>query len=250
MVISRACLSLAAATLLAGATAFADPPAGTSTAAASVSLGTPMDGRLERGVALPARGAGFRLLSEARARKARFGAAELVGLVEEAAAAVVRRHPGSVLTVGDLSARKGGRIDHHGSHRSGRDVDLLFYLTNRAGKPVVSPGFVPVDGNGVSVTPPLKYAFDAGRNWTLVAALLSSKRADVQFIFVADHVRAMLLAAADKARAPRWLVARAEQVLRQPGRKAHWDHFHVRILCPGDDRPECRDVGPLWSWAK
>jgi penicillin-insensitive murein DD-endopeptidase len=209
-----------------------------------------MEGHLEHGTALPAHGMGFRLMPETRARKARFGVPELVGLIEEAAAAVVRRHPGSVLNVGDLSARKGGRIDHHGSHRSGRDVDLPFYLTDRAGKPVISPGFVPVDGNGVSVTPPLEYLFDAERSWALVAALLTSKRADVQFVFVANHVKAMLLAAADKARAPRWLVARAGQVLRQPGSKTHWDHFHVRIMCPAGDKPACRDVGPVWSWTR
>ena len=42
----------------------------------------------------------------------------------------VRRHFPRVhaLAIGDLSARRGGRITMHGSHQSGRDVDLGFYF--------------------------------------------------------------------------------------------------------------------------
>jgi hypothetical protein len=28
----------------------------------------------------------------------------------------------------------------------------------------------------------------------------------------------------------------------------HANHFHVRIYCPADDRPHCRDSAPYWPW--
>ena len=43
-----------------------------------------------------------------------------------------------MLTVGDLSARHGGKISSHSSHRSGRDADLLLYMTTLEGAPVTA----------------------------------------------------------------------------------------------------------------
>jgi penicillin-insensitive murein endopeptidase len=223
-----------------------DPPA----ARDSVSVGTPMSGSLVRGEVLPTRGSGFRMMRTTRDRKARFGVSELVRLVEESAHAVRRRIPGSLLMVGDLSPRKGGRVEHHGSHQSGRDVDFAFYMINNAGQPEATEVFVPFDANGHSVEPPMEYRFDTARNWALVRALLESKTADVQWIFVADHLRALLLDHGETSGAPRSVLGRARQVLHQPGRKGHWDHFHVRIYCPAGDLPRCRDVGPRRAWTR
>jgi penicillin-insensitive murein endopeptidase len=209
-----------------------------------------MSGSLVRGEVLPVEGSGYRLLQTARERKARFGVGELVRLVQQAAHQVRRRIPGSLLLVGDLSTRKGGRAERHGSHRSGRDVDFAFYMVDRTGRPAAAEVFVPFDANGNSVEPPLEYRFDAARNWGLVRALLESKTADVQWIFVADHLRALLLAHGEAAGAPRALLGRARQVLRQPGAKGHWDHFHVRICCPAGDLPRCRDAGPRRAWTR
>jgi penicillin-insensitive murein endopeptidase len=209
-----------------------------------------MAGSLLRGEVLPVQGSGYRLMRTARERKARFGVSELVGLVQDAAHKVRRRIPGSLLLVGDLSTRKGGPIEHHGSHRSGRDVDFAFYMTDRKGVPATSEVFVPFDGNGFSVEPPMEYRFDTARNWALVRALLESRAAEVQWIFVADHLRARLLEHGAGAGAPRPVLNMARQVLRQPGAKGHWDHFHVRIYCPAGDLPRCRDVGPRWAWTR
>jgi penicillin-insensitive murein endopeptidase len=219
----------------------AEPPAGPP-ADRSASVGAPMDGELENGAVLPKRGAGFVVMNKTLARRARFGTAALVRLVEGAAAAVRRKHPGAVLAVADLSRRGGGPMEHHGSHQSGRDVDFAFYMRDAGGRPVVPDDFVAFDRNGYSVDPPLAFRFDAARNWTIVAALLRSDRAEVQWIFVAEHLKRLLLEHADAAGAPADLVAAARRALRQPGAKSHWDHFHVRIRCPGEPGGACRDA--------
>ena len=55
-----------------------------------------------------------------------WGRQRLIRMVEAAAAHVARTLPrGPPLVVGDLSARAGGKIPRHSSHRTGRDVDLL-----------------------------------------------------------------------------------------------------------------------------
>jgi penicillin-insensitive murein endopeptidase len=205
------------------------------------SIGAPMDGVLVGGAVLPKRGAGFAVMQKTLERRARFGTEELVRLVESAAARVRRQHRGAELAVADLSQRRGGPFVHHGSHQSGRDVDLAFYMRDAAGEPVRPLDFVAFDRNGFSVDPPMAYRFDVARNWAVVAALLTSDRAEVQWIFVAEHLKRLLLEGARAAGARPALVARARQVLRQPGAKSHWDHFHVRVRCPSDGGPACRD---------
>jgi len=219
----------------------AEPPA--EPAMRSESIGAPMDGSLARGAVLPKRGAGFSVMRKTLARRARYGTEELVRLVEDAAAAVRRKDRGALLAVADLSQRRGGPFEHHGSHQSGRDLDLAFYMRDAEGKPAIPVDFVAFDHNGYSVDPPMAFRFDAARNWAIVAALLSSERAEVQWIFVAEHLKRILLEQADTSGANAALVAKARRALRQPGAKSHWDHFHVRVRCPAEGGPVCRDWG-------
>ncbi len=237
------------ASLFVSRTSSAEPPS-ESRAQGSLSVGVPMDGRLRHGEVLPKRGRGYELSAAAQVRRARFGVHELVMMIKQAALDVARLHPGSVLTVGDLSSRTGGAIEHHGSHQNGRDVDFMFYLTNRAGRPITNRELVPIDPNGFSTAPPLKYRFDAARNWSLVEALLESEHAVVQWIFVSSAVERLLIDYAEGAGVSPRLIGMAGQVLRQPGGTPHVDHFHVRIYCPRGDRPDCRDVGPRWAWTR
>jgi penicillin-insensitive murein DD-endopeptidase len=220
----------------------AEPPA-EPPQARPASIGAPMAGSLAGGAVLPKRGAGFAVMQKTLERRARFGTEELVRLVEGAAAAVRRQDRGARLMVADLSQRRGGPFEHHGSHQSGRDVDLAFFMRDRDGRSVDPVDFVAFDHNGYSVDPPLAYRFDAARNWALVAALLASDRAEVQWIFVAEHLKRLLLDYAAASGARPALVARARQVLRQPGAKSHWDHFHVRVRCPAEGGQICRDWG-------
>lgn len=176
------------------------------------------------------------------------GTDELVALLEGGAAAVAAEFPGSRLTVGDLSHERGGRFGPHRSHRSGRDVDVGFYVTNESGEVLYLDRFVDFRADGTSREDP-SYRFDDARNWAFVSALLGQDAAPVQYMFVARWLKARLLAHAANVGASPELIARADVVLYQPSRGGrHEDHFHVRVYCAHDDRPRCVDDPPFHAW--
>ncbi len=219
----------------------------------AVSVGTSIDGWLHHGVAMPDRGPGY-----VRARpgeSTRYGIPRLVRAIEDAAAAVENAFPGTPpLRVGDLSYPLGGRHPRHGSHRTGRDVDLIFYATTPTGRPVQGRGWVAYDRFGTGREPddqggaPMN--LDVARNWHLVRTLLADEDAQVQWIFCSAGVKAQLLEHAIAHEPSRAIVFRAAWVLHQPTRAhPHDDHFHVRIGCGSEQRSlGCRDRGPIWPW--
>jgi penicillin-insensitive murein endopeptidase len=180
----------------------------------------------------------------------RFGTVELVGMLERGALHVSRVLPGAKLTVGDLSRRGGGWLRPHRSHRSGRDVDIAFYAVDAEDVPLEPITLVPyrADGTGRG-THGEGTVFDADRNWELVAAMLEDPQASVQYIFVSRRLRSVLLEAGERRNASPELLERASIALEQPRRGGrHDDHFHVRIYCPEDDLPRCRDTPPWRPW--
>lgn len=54
---------------------------------------------------------------------------------------------------GDLSSPHGGRHDRHGSHRAGRDADVIFYATDAAGTPTRGRGWLAYDRFGAAREP-------------------------------------------------------------------------------------------------
>ena len=112
----------------------------------STSVGAPGDGSLEGGVPFPLTGPGFRF-GPMRDPHARYGTVEVVQALVHAALAVSRDLPGGELTVHDLSLEHGGPIPHHGSHRAGRDVDVLFYSSIASARSIARLG-MPIDPRG------------------------------------------------------------------------------------------------------
>jgi penicillin-insensitive murein DD-endopeptidase len=167
---------------------------------------------------------------------AAFGMPGLIELTQRAARAVARRHPRSVLFVGDLSLEHGGPIAGHHSHQSGRDIDVGFYATDASGRPTSAAAFVPFDAQGRGMGQP-NVRFDEARNWAFLQALLTDGRAEVRSVFIASWLRERLLRHAERAGAPRDLVAKAASVMMQPpDAEPHHDHFHVRIACVATQR--------------
>ncbi|MDB4976091.1 MAG: Murein endopeptidase [Myxococcaceae bacterium] len=223
----------------------------------AASFGYANDGVLLHGVPLPESGPGF--FRAKPGEDTRWGAPVLRATLERAALTVARAFPGGAsLVVGDLSARHGGQHSRHGSHQTGRDVDILFYLLDASGRSVRGSGFYAFDERGASsihaAHAPVEGValFDTPRNWALVRALLLDEQAPAQWIFCADGIKARLLAyGALNEPDPRVLV-RAAYVLHQPtSGNPHSDHFHVRIACTGRERATgCLDAGPLWPWLR
>lgn len=222
----------------------------------SLSRGTSNRGWITHAAALPERGEGF---VRARPREGtRFGTSRLVTAIQRAAAAVHRAFPGTPpLRVGDLSYRHGGRHPRHGSHRSGRDVDLIFYAQDLLGRPRQGRGWTAYDRLGLGRVPRrvarggrLSRRIDLARNWKLVETLLEDEEAEVEWLFCSAGVKARLLRYAARRRVERKLYFRAAWVLHQPrNSRAHDDHFHVRLRCTAEERAlGCYDRGPTWPW--
>ncbi len=129
--------------------------------------------------------------------------------------------------VGDLSSANGGQLGGHKSHRRGRDVDIGFYATDEAGRPV-NLGFVSFTAGKDRLTGwngRQKVRFDAKRNWYLVQAILANDDPDFKptNIFIAKHLETAILAeATDPA-----------QRARAAGLMSYWpghdNHLHLRV---------------------
>ena len=190
----------------------------------------------------------IRYVTEYAARGNHFGTWQLVQLVERAAERVQRRLPGGRLSVGEMSAQAGGRLDGHRSHQSGRDVDLSFYMTDARGNPYAPFAFAEFGGDGVGRGPNRMLRFDDARNWELVGKLVADGDARVQHIFVSNALKRRLLREGRRRGAPASVLNRARQVMGQPAHHAHANHFHVRIYCSPNERARCEDRGPIHPW--
>ena len=216
----------------------------------SVSLGRPGEGKIAGGVRLPDRGAGYFTRERWRERNNRYGVEELVSLIKAVASRVQSASPGPRLVVADLSGRGGGPVHQwHRSHQSGRDVDLVYFMLDKGGKPVEAeamyellPDGTAKDGSGLRI--------DIPRTWRLVRELLTAHEATVQYVFMYGPIAELLAEHATRRGEPEALIARARKAMRQPGDSApHDDHMHVRIFCPNADRAYgCQDIGPLDLW--
>lgn len=214
------------------------------------SVGVPHSGVLRGAEELPVKGPGF---VRYRPKSPNYwGNPRLVRTIQSAAAAVNETFPGGApLVVGDLSARHGGKIPGHRSHRTGRDVDLLFYVTTPSGAPVPSPGFAKIGTDGLAQVKDEHFVrLDVERNWFLVKELCASREAQVQWMFVSRGVEALLIDYARSRGEPLELIWRAESMLLQPGDSSpHDDHVHVRLACTADEEAAgCEGGGPRWEW--
>lgn len=222
----------------------------------STSLGSPTHGRLEGGVHLPNK-PGVILRNERSPNPGGgFGTVELVQALVRAAERVAAEHPGAELVVNDIALEHGGEIEHHGSHESGRDVDVLFYYRHAKGGAVFPAKGIPVEPDGTGydygdLADPkddVKVRIDLARSWAFVAALIEDGHVELQRIFLVEHVRDMLLKEAEKRKAKPSTIARFADLTCQPS-TPHDDHFHIRVYCtPEDIAAGCEDSQPIYPW--
>jgi penicillin-insensitive murein endopeptidase len=212
-------------------------------------VGWPHHGVQTGAIELPDKGPGFVRYRSSGGHH--WGQPALVEGIREAARRVASELPDSPpLVVGDLSAQFGGRITRHYSHRSGRDVDLLWFVTTLDGTPIQNSSFVPVGERGVGRIPGRGYVrLDAEREWRLIRALLTSPHVEVQWLYASNLVQRLVLEHALAAGESQELISRAETVMQQPlDGLPHNDHLHVRIACPPSSRARgCVGGGPDWS---
>jgi len=223
---------------------------------ATTSIGSASNGSLEGGVRLPRSGPGFRYNPKKR-DEARHGVVELIDTLIAASAIVDRELPGSVALIGELSLASGGPISGHGSHHAGRDVDVLFYLLDANGEPFESMA-IPLDPSGAGTeygdledpSDDRPVSLDLARTWRFVQAMIEHEGAAVQRIFVAEHLRTLLLEEAARAGAPASTIELFGALACQPG-FPHDDHLHIRVFCSPDDIDRgCTDTAPIYPWQR
>lgn len=227
-----------------------------------LSFGTTSAGILHRGVALSDRGEGY--VRSRPGESTRYGTPGLIAALERTIAEVHRRFPGTApMRIGDLSAPDGGRHPRHGSHRTGLDADLIFYVTDPAGRSQLGRGWLAYNRFGYAVEHRAPegasggpsgglFFFDDARNWWFVRTLVLDDEAAVQWIFVSRGVKSRLLRHAMTHEPDPRAIMRAAYVLQEPSNASpHDDHFHVRVYCPPRALAHgCRNRGPMWPWLR
>jgi Penicillin-insensitive murein endopeptidase/LysM domain len=192
------------------------------------SVGKPWHGSLKRATQLRS-GQGYFIRRPERA----FGTKRLVAIIGAAIASVRADHPEAhTLAIGDLSAKRGGRITEHRSHQSGRDVDVGFIFKKRP------PGYPDAFVVGTADN------LDLPATWDLLVAFArtADDRGGVSAIFVDYDVQGLLYEWAQRRGvSDKYL----DRLFQYPDRKTgtglvrhephHDDHFHVRLQCPNGD---------------
>lgn len=211
-------------------------------------VGLPHHGVLTQGVALPDQGLGWVRL---RSDSVSYGTPTLVQALQAACAEVGSQE--SPCVVADMSAPHGGALlPKHASHRTGRDADVLFFVTDLSGQAVRSPGFMRFESHGLAQDAAGKwYRFDTARNWALLRALVGGDESRVEWVFVHPVIRQWLLRFGRTHGESRDLLTRAETVLGIAGgpKAPHDDHMHLRVSCQASEVAEgCLNTAPIRDW--
>jgi penicillin-insensitive murein endopeptidase len=217
----------------------------------SGAVGAPHYGVQTGAIELPVQGKGFVRYRPQGANH--FGRPRLVNALVRISAELTAESPDSPpLVIGDLSAKNGGKIPGHQSHRTGRDVDILFHFVTPRGARVTAPGFIRVQEDGLARVPDNGdiLRFDVEHEWRLIRKLVAADELGVQFLFVSRTIEALLVEYALALGEPLELVLRAQSVMLQPGDSMpHDDHVHARIACSVDEAVDgCIGGGPYWEW--
>ncbi len=216
----------------------------------SISYGTTSTGHLINAAQLDDEGPYHFVLPEHLRRDTHYGTHEIVGLIQDAAERAFAVS-GARVGVGNIANPGGGDLYWSRSHNNGRDADLAFFFVDENGNSVEPETLLTVRSNGLARDGSGR-RFDVAAGWALVEALLTSEQTQVQWIFIYDPLKQMLLEHARSIGAPERVIALASDILHQPGDSApHDDHFHLRIFCSRNDRLEgCTNWGPEWSHAQ
>jgi hypothetical protein len=198
------------------------------------SIGRPQGGRLLNASVLPRNPAGWFIRRPERAYGTRRTVSELQRVIQRVRRQFPRVH---ALAIGDLSARRGGRISMHGSHQSGRDVDLGFYFRTRPRRYPAEFALATAD------------TVDTAACFALFTALAdtASRPGGVERIYMSYDTQAMFYRLGQKRgispgtldllfQYPHGEDSPHGLIHHEPG---HDEHIHVRFQCPPGDR-ECR----------
>lgn len=183
----------------------------------SMSVGSPSGGRLLNAEHLPPSPL-WRAMDSQHAWATR----ETLAFLRAAISAVDEAFPATApLSIGDLSAKKGGHLSPHLSHQSGRDADVGFYYREGA------------DGQWYQRA--TAQNLDVARTWALVRAFII--QTDVELILIDASIQALLRQHAEAlGEDADWLESvfdgRGQQRALIRHARGHRTHIHVRFYNP------------------
>ena len=197
----------------------------------SESVGLPSRGTLKGGV--PMKSGPGRILKMTPWKS--WATASVVALMDAALQEWNKRYPEAHdVLVGNMSARDGGRLKPHGSHQSGRDVDI---------------GYMQKLAPGAELNWQYMNAQNLDREQTWKLLELFYESGEVEVFFIDRQIQKLLYEYArdtrkmSKNQLSRWLeyprstgAAPSARVRHIAG---HTDHIHIRFRCPADQK-QCR----------
>ena len=194
----------------------------------SESVGSCSGGKLINGERFP-KGPGYSTGSRSKI----YGTNETVTLLLDGFARFGKKHPDAPqIVVGNLSTKKGGKVDPHKSHQSGRDVDLG-YLHKKKAQPVRSM----ISTNKRNLDPRL--------TWDFMYSFLQTGK--VKYMFIDYDIQGLLCEHLKKRKFKKSYLKKIFQYPRGKGVEAvvkhvsgHHHHIHLRFVCPKKDK-RCRD---------
>jgi penicillin-insensitive murein endopeptidase len=175
-----------------------------------------------------------------------WASAEMASAIVDASRHLRWLMPGAdPLTIGDISARHGGFLNGHKSHRGGIDADVgIYHQIPAAGGGLVS-GWQ--DPRGFATPGPGQ--FDVEANWSLIQAFLDTGKVDM-ILLDRGHIAALRAYA---LRAGLLTDEEAEAMFPSEGSRNSWastgivrhapnhtDHIHVRVLCADGSKADAR----------
>lgn len=211
------------------------------------SIGTTRDGYMVNGQSLPQPSLLLRQLPVPYERGLTYGTQELIRVLVDTARAMEKKYPGTIMYLGNMGAREGGDISYSVSHNAGRDADIGYYLLDENGKFAHPQHMYKINRMLHSRDAGTTYTFDLEKNTTLVELLLTHPKINVQFIFLAKHLRNAIRKEFVNRGASEELLARFDAVVQNQA--AHNDHFHIRIYCSDADIcAGCVDKSLIHEW--
>lgn len=215
-----------------------------SHAKGSISVGTVTSGFLVDGASFEPEGPYHKVLDKVADRQTRFTTDEMKALLSCAAQRVGKQYPGHKMHLGNLARMGGGTLPWSVSHHNGRDADLAFYVRTPRGRIAEPDQMYHFNGALEATDAPTALRFDVAANWALVKALATCPGPDIQYLFIANWLKAPIIAWAHKNKEDKAVIAKVAAILHQPhGALPHNDHLHLRIACSRDDATEgCLDA--------
>lgn len=216
-------------------------------ASMTFSIGDTRDGYLINGQSLPYPSSEYRQLAVQYERGIAYGTPSLITVIKDVAHDMQKKYPGTILFLGNMGLREGGDIPYSISHNAGRDADLGYYMLDSEGKFATPPNMYKVNRRLEANSPLGVLKFDLEKNTTLVEKLLTHPKINVQFIFLAKHIRAAIRRELMIREASEELLARFDAVVQIQA--AHNDHFHIRVYCSDEDIcAGCIDKSLIHEW--